>query len=35
MAAADQGSGAQRVNGQMIDRPVIERARQILARQIA
>ncbi|MEI7783689.1 MAG: CoA ester lyase [Betaproteobacteria bacterium] len=33
LAAATQGSGAQRVGGQMIDRPVIERARQILARQ--
>lgn len=33
LAAADQGSGAQRVGGQMIDRPVIERARQILSRQ--
>ena len=32
LAAAEQGSGAQRLGGQMIDRPVIDRARQILAR---
>jgi len=32
LAAAAQGSGAQRVAGQMIDRPVIERARQLMAR---
>jgi citrate lyase subunit beta/citryl-CoA lyase len=33
VAAAGDGSGARRVQGQMIDRPVIERAKQILARQ--
>ncbi len=33
--AAAEGSGAQRLHGQMIDRPVIERAKQILARQIS
>lgn len=33
LAAAGEGSGAQRLQGQMIDRPVIERAKQILARQ--
>lgn len=33
LAAAGEGSGAQRLHGQMIDRPVIERAKQILARQ--
>jgi citrate lyase beta subunit len=32
LAAAENGSGAQRVAGQMIDRPVIERARQLMAR---
>jgi citrate lyase beta subunit len=33
LAAAGEGSGAQRLQGLMIDRPVIERAKQILARQ--
>lgn len=32
MAAGGLGSGAQRLQGQMVDRPVIERARQILQR---
>jgi citrate lyase beta subunit len=33
MALAQQaGSGAQRVDGQMVDRPVIARAQQILQR---
>jgi len=27
------GLGAQRIDGQMVDRPVIERARALLARQ--
>jgi len=34
LAAAAQGEGAQRLAGQMIDRPVIERARQLLSRQL-
>ncbi len=33
--AQASGSGAQRVDGQMVDRPVIERARRILERQTA
>jgi len=32
LAAAHSGDGAQRVRGQMIDRPVIERARRLLQR---
>ncbi|MES1977067.1 MAG: CoA ester lyase [Pseudomonadota bacterium] len=32
LAASASGSGAQRLQGQMVDRPVIERARQILQR---
>lgn len=32
LAAGASGSGAQRLQGQMVDRPVIERARQILQR---
>ncbi len=32
LEAASAGSGAQRLHGQMVDRPVIERARQILQR---
>lgn len=35
LAAAARGSGAQRLDGQMIDRPVIERARQLLARPLS
>lgn len=31
--AQESGSGAQRMDGQMVDRPVIERARRILERQ--
>ncbi len=32
LSAAEHGQGAQRLAGQMIDRPLIERARQLLAR---
>jgi citrate lyase subunit beta/citryl-CoA lyase len=34
LAAAEHGQGAQRLAGQMIDRPLIERARQLLARAL-